>query len=544
MSDQLSSSVPTLEIGHDVQAAPTEREAYALEILRALRVNAILRPGLSQAEVIQAAIQQVEVLGLRGTISMLDEGKNRLVIRALAFPNQKKLTALERLTGLHVLGFSFPVQGVDAYRAVVETGKPVFLLDSSLVVAQLVPETHRGALKRILRVFAPQQSFFAPICVAGQIGGVLSISARVLGEADQTVAEVLASQTGMALENARLYGQSRQQAKDLATLYEAGQLFSSTLEQEKVFQKLCLLCTGVLNVDLVLLRLIEDGKLVIRGSFYRYPKEQGVLERLLEENPILVGMGIAGRVAQTGEPAMSGDAPVEMQTLLGYVDYLRRRRWLVVPMRVRDRIIGALTFITDDEARSFSPRDLSLAQEIANQAAIAAENARLYETIQAHAAKLEEKARNLGVVYQVSSLASSSLDPEHILNVVVEQMTRLFEVDHCGILLFDRDQTYGQVAAEHPASGALGIQYPVKGYPAAERIIADPQPLFIEDTQRDPLTAPVREAMHQLGIRSMLILPLVVKGDVIGSIGLDAVVRPRCFTEDEVALAQSIAQQV
>ncbi len=161
-----------------------------------------------------------------------------------------------------------------------------------------------------------------------------------------------------------------------------------------------------------------------------------------------------------------------------------------------------------------------------------------------YAAHLERKTRDLELVHQVSQVIGSSLDLNRILQMTVEQMATLFGVDHSGVLLFDEAHTYGQVVAEYPSSGATEERFPVRGYLAAERIIAEQKPLVIENVWDDPLMSAVGEAMHRLDIQSMLIVPVIVKGCVIGSIGLDSVGRRRRYSTEEVALAQTIASQV
>ena len=199
--------------------------------------------------------------------------------------------------------------------------------------------------------------------------------------------------------------QPGQEKKNLSLICEVGQLFSSSLELEKVFQEVCRRSADALDVDLCLLRLIENDRLVVMGNFFRLSDEKKYLERLLAENPIHVGEGIAGKVAQTGEPAMDDNVPVELLTLPGYVDYLRRRKWLLVPLKVKGQVIGVLTFITADPIRRFPQSDISLAQGIANQAAIAIDNARLFDEV-------ERSERLYRTILESSADAILSLDSD------------------------------------------------------------------------------------------------------------------------------------
>ncbi|MBK5099847.1 MAG: PAS domain S-box protein [Desulfobacteraceae bacterium] len=199
--------------------------------------------------------------------------------------------------------------------------------------------------------------------------------------------------------------QSEQEKKDLSLICEVGQLFSSSLELERVFQEVCRRCVETLDVDLCLLRLVENGLLIVRGNFFRHPAEKKNVEKLLAENPIHVGEGIAGKAVLAGEPVMSDNVPVELQTLPGYVEYLQRRKWLLIPLKVKELVIGVLTFITGDPIRRFSQRDITLAQGIANQAAIAIENARLFDTV-------ERSGRLYRTILESSADAILSLDSD------------------------------------------------------------------------------------------------------------------------------------
>lgn len=222
-----------------------------------------------------------------------------------------------------------------------------------------------------------------PIVSREGVIGVIDIQSTHIDafeDEDLFALQALADQTAAAIMNARLYEQARQQASDLKLLYEAARLFSSTLDREKVLEEISRLCVDALGVDLALVRLIEGDELVARGSYFRDPAEKLEIEKRLRDDPIKVGIGIAGQVAATGEPAASGRrVPLESLTLPSYVSYLKERRWLVVPLKAGDRIIGVLTFIARGVARSFTPRELALAQGIANVAAVAIENARLFQ---------------------------------------------------------------------------------------------------------------------------------------------------------------------
>ncbi|MBC8249244.1 MAG: GAF domain-containing protein, partial [Anaerolineales bacterium] len=232
-------------------------------------------------------------------------------------------------------------------------------------------------------------------------------------------------------------------------------------------------------------------------------------------------------------PALSKPVCFALQKLLG------SRTFLGLPLLVKGKVVGSIFASTREE---LGEEDTETLMTFANQAAIAIENARLHEETKQHTIELEQRAKRLAVINRVSAAISSFLDWNEVLNTTVRELVGLFGVEHSGILIFDKEKEWGHVLAEYPDWGATAERFQVKGYLAAERIIANQKPLIIEDTLKDPLVARVRDTMRRLGIKSMLIVPLVVKGETIGSIGLDAK-KQRVFSQEEIELAQTIANQ-
>ena len=85
---------------------------------------------------------------------------------------------------------------------------------------------------------------------------------------------------------------------------------------------------------------------------------------------------------------------------------------------------------------------------------------------------------------------------------------------------------------------ALDAVIPLEGNPVTQYVVDHKAPLAVEDAQNDPRMAPIHDLMRRRGTVSLLILPLIVRGRVVGTLGLDAVER-RKFSQDEIDLAAS-----
>jgi GAF domain-containing protein len=222
------------------------------------------------------------------------------------------------------------------------------------------------------------------------------------------------------------------------------------------------------------------------------------------------------------------------------------RSWMGAPLLARDRVIGVLT-LYKAEPDYYQPSDAQVVMAFAGQAAAAIVNAQLHQRTEQFAAELVQRAERLDVINRISLAVSSTLDLDQILQTAAREMAHIFDVKQTGIILFDPELSYGRVAAEFqetPDATGTDVRIPLADNPSLQRVMATKQPLAIADARRDPLTTTIRDVIEMRNIESILIVPLVVKGKVIGTIGLDAIDTPRVFTSDEIDLAQTIANQV
>ena len=158
-----------------------------------------------------------------------------------------------------------------------------------------------------------------------------------------------------------------------------------------------------------------------------------------------------------------------------------------------------------------------------------------------HQKDILNQMRRLG---ELTSAVISTLDLEKVFEQACRMVVQLIQVDHSGLVLFDHDQENGWVQAEYPPLGIVRRQIPVRGIAAEEQLILTQAPLQIDDVAQAEGLGPIAEIWHALGIRSILIVPLIVKGGVIGSLSLDSTSALHSFTHEEVELCQLFATQI
>jgi signal transduction histidine kinase len=210
---------------------------------------------------------------------------------------------------------------------------------------------------------------------------------------------------------------------------------------------------------------------------------------------------------------------------------------LLIPLLSTDRVIGFMA-LDQVEPRRFEQGQINLAMTIGGQAASALEKARLIE-------QLREKARRLALLAEISMAVTSTLELDAILNRAAAGLCAAFQVQQCGVVILDQEHLAGRLVAEYPQrTEPPSLTIPVRDNPSMERILNTGQPLAVEDAQHDPLLVRLWETMRQRNVQSILIVPLLVRDVVIGTIGMDATDAKRVFTAEEIGLAQTVASQI
>lgn len=219
-------------------------------------------------------------------------------------------------------------------------------------------------------------------------------------------------------------------------------------------------------------------------------------------------------------------------------------QWACVPLLFQGKVIGKLSVDNKFTQRQLVEAELGPLALFATQAAAAIENARLMAAAQTATLQATQYARHLAAIQEVSRVITSLVEPEAVLQAACKAVVELFAVDHSGLVHFAENYEQGHVVAEYPDSGAKGLRILVRGVPAEERLINAQEPIVLTDIAQAEALGDVREVLLGLGIRSILVVPVVSKGRVLASFSLDVTRQPRSFTLEEVELCKIFAAQV
>jgi len=231
-----------------------------------------------------------------------------------------------------------------------------------------------------------------PLKTKTAIIGVLNVESDQLNafdESDLMVLQSLANQAAVAIESARLFRDTARQVRELRALTDASRIISSVLDQDQLLQALYEQITRIAPTDFYVIALYDETTNVVSIEInvdegVHYPKDQYVLDK-----------GLLKLVIHNRQPLRFYSLTEEKATLDVEIvpsgSLKVNHGWLGVPMLYGDKVVGAIV-VGSYQRGAFDEGHQQTLTSIANQAAVALENARLYEQAQ-QLAILEERQR-------------------------------------------------------------------------------------------------------------------------------------------------------
>lgn len=263
----------------------------------------------------------------------------------------------------------------------------------------LVPDVTRDPHYVWMQGSLTRSELLVPIKVKGKTVGVLDVQSEHEDDFEQTDLELMqaiASQTGIAIENARLFAETqhlleetKQRASELVIINSVQQGLASKLEEQSIYELVGDTFRKFFNAQVVMISTYDPQTNTVE---HRYAIERG--ERVNAPGRLPPG-GFRSQIVRTKKPALFNRnvadeaARLEQPILPGTGT---PRSWLGVPMLLGDQVTGILSVQNLDEENAFGESDIRLLQTFASSMSIALENARLYEQAR-ELAILDERQR-------------------------------------------------------------------------------------------------------------------------------------------------------
>jgi PAS domain S-box-containing protein len=325
------------------------------------------------------------------------------------------------------------------------------------------------------------------------------------------------------------------EVRELVTLDEIRKTILSSLDIDATLDEIMAQVEHAFQVEAGSLLLEEEGKLTFEVSF-------GPVAELVRPLVLDIGQGIAGWVVMTGTSVLLIDAKQDGRHFDG-VDHLtgyETHSLLCVPLKgPEDRAIGAIELMNPLDGTPFGQQDQELLESVAAFAALAIENARLYAQTICH-------ATDLSSLHQVGKTISASLDIRDTVQTVAPETARLTGAARSRILLFDSQSERISYAAAYgfPSSSEDTLTYEQACRGLNGWVMQEKTPTLSADVHSDERMGTLSpEQIAGPGARSMVVAPLLIKGEPVGTLSAIRLQNADPFTERELGLLNMVAGQ-
>ncbi|MGD2147942.1 MAG: GAF domain-containing protein, partial [Anaerolineae bacterium] len=373
-----------------------------------------------------------------------------------------------------------------------------------------------------------------PLRIKDEVVGTLVLVDKQAGnvdfdQSDLNLLQAFANQAATAIENARLFEAEQRRAEQFRVISEVGRRTTSILSIDELLNQIIRLIYDAFEYDIVEIGLVEGDELVFKAGLDRGSESPVGGYRLLVGEE-----GITGHVAATGRSLVVPDVRQDDRFMRFTPMGAQTGSEVAVPIKTKEKTVGVLN-VQSLELDAFDKSDLAVLQALADQAAIAIENARLFEAEQ-------RRAEQFRVISEVGRRITSIISIESVLEQVVELIQDAFAYDHVGIAMIE-----GGVARYRVGAGKLWEAGDFDFSPASLKTGEEGVTGWVAGTGEPMLVPDVREEPNYVWMRgsstvSELAVPMKLKGEVVGVLDaqsdqLDA------FDESDLIVLQALADQ-
>ncbi len=340
------------------------------------------------------------------SIYLQDESGTRLVLKATTGLAREALGRAALNAGEGLTGWA------------VTHGQPVAVSDAlNDPRFKLLPETREETLRSLMAV---------PLTVLGRVIGAMNVQTAEMHDfADDEIEllSLIANLAAGALEKAALYDRMRQQIQELSTLAEVSRTVTAPLYLDEMLNVVTEMAARVMGAKATSLRLLDEAShhLVLRAS-------HNIDTSMQEFAPLAVGESIAGQVAASGQPIVTPNVQTDERY---YSRALARREgWIAllsVPLIVRDKTVGVFSCYMG-APHEFTPKEIELFQTLANQTALAIENARLVINAAVVREMHHRVKNNLQTIAMLLRLQKSEARDLRAEDVLAETINRILSI--------------------------------------------------------------------------------------------------------------------
>ena len=336
-----------------------------------------------------------------------------------------------------------------------------------------------------------------------------------------------------SLEKARLFAETDLRARQLSALNEISQKLSSELNVENLLELITQSAANILNAEAGSLLLTDENSDSLEFRVATGESGKALIGRSFPKN-----RGLAGEVATTGKTIIVNDAANDPRWGGEATGAFSTTAVLAVPLIAQNKVVGVLEVLNKKDGGLYLQEDADLLTTFAGQAAVAIENARLFQMTDL---QLGQRVAELQALERIDVELNRSLDLQKVADITMRYAVSNSTAT-AGVLglVVGGENPHLQIISlsgykpEDYPKGAEGYAWPLEG--VVKRVMRTRQPDLVTDTKIDPNYTPSLR-----GSLSQLTIPMLSGGEINAILVLEKDKEPRLSLVD-MAFAQRLAE--
>ena len=270
----------------------------------------------------------------------------------------------------------------------------------------------------------------SPLILRGKPIGVINAwrmkENGLFNESELSFLVGIAHQVSICIESGRLFQETNRQAQEAAAIAEVGRDISATLQLDIVLQRIASYAMNLLHAETSAVYLADAATSTLRAI-----AALGTDSEAIQNDPLPLGMGILGNIAQQNVGEIVNDTENDPRTIIVKGTEKNPLEHIMgVPILMKDRHTGLLAIWRSGVNTEFTTKELNFLTSLARQAAVAIENARLYK-------ETERRLKELEIINQVSMSLRTTQAIEEMLPILLGETLQLSNTPHGSIWLYD-----------------------------------------------------------------------------------------------------------
>jgi PAS domain S-box-containing protein len=399
----------------------------------------------------------------------------------------------------------------------------------------------------------PKSMLFVPLIARNEVTGAISLQnmdrEHAFSDSDVRLLTTLASSMSVALENARLFDQTnrllaetQQRTAELEIINSVQQGLAAQLDFQAIYDLIADKIRDIFDCQVVVVASYDQ---VARLSTLRLAlaRGQGFREVQTALSPF------AQRLIATRSPVLISENAVERTAELGIAvipDPVAPRSMLLVPLLAGNKVTGSLSLQNTKREHAFGDSDVRLLTTLANSMSVALENARLFDETNRLLEETRQRTAELQIINRMQHELAAQLDIQAICELIGDGVRDIFDAQ--AVAMYTYDQATRMSASRYVIE--RGRRFEDAPYPIADGSIADH---LIRTRQLILINENAPQRLAEFGVRivpgtdepkSMVLVPLIARNEVIGSISLQNLDREHAYSDSDVRLFTTLASSM